>query len=108
MSLGWIKLHRKLVDNPIFKNDKLFRVFMYCLLKASHKEHDQLVGDSVVALKSGQLATGRKAISNATGLSEQNIKTAFSKLKALGILTIKPTNKYSIITIAKLGFAPAR
>lgn len=100
MSLGWIKLHRKLVDNPIFKNDKLFRVFMYCLLKASHKEHDQLVGDSVVALKSGQLATGRKAISNATGLSEQNIKTAFSKLKALGILTIKPTNKYSIITIA--------
>ena len=46
MSSGWVKLHRKLVDNPIFKNDKLFRVFMYCLLKASHKDHDQLVGDS--------------------------------------------------------------
>ena len=99
MTAGWVKLHRKLVDNPIFKNDKLFRVFMYCLLKASHKDHEQLVGDSIVALKAGELATGRAAISSATGLSEQNIKTAISKLKALGIITSKPTNKYSIISI---------
>ena len=99
MSLGWVKLHRKLIDNPIFKNDKLFRVFMYCLLKASHKDHDQLVGDSVVSLKAGQLATGRNAISSATGLTPQNVKTAISKLKTLGILTSKPTNKYSIITM---------
>ncbi|HIA6871830.1 TPA: DnaD domain protein, partial [Staphylococcus aureus] len=41
---GWIKLHRKLLDSPIFQNEKLFKVFAYCLMKASHKEHTQLVG----------------------------------------------------------------
>ena len=99
MSDGWVKLHRKLLDHPIFKNDKLFRVFVYCLLKASHKDREQLVGDSIVNLKAGELATGRTAISGATGLSEQNVKTAINKLKALQIITSKPTNKYSIISI---------
>tara|TARA_R110002012_G_scaffold260756_1_gene442493 strand:- start:5295 stop:5954 length:660 start_codon:yes stop_codon:yes gene_type:complete len=101
MSIGWIKLHRKILDNPIFKNDKLFRVFIYLLLKASHTEHEQLIGDSIVSLKTGQWATGRKAISRDTGLTEQNVRTAISKLEKLGILTIKVTVKYSIFSISK-------
>lgn len=48
---GWIKLHRKILDSPIFQNEKLFKVFAYCLMKASHKEHTQLVGRRVVHLK---------------------------------------------------------
>lgn len=48
---GWIKLHRKLLDSPIFQNEKLFKVFAYCLMKASHKEHTQLVGRRVVHLQ---------------------------------------------------------
>lgn len=99
MSSGWVKLHRKILDNPIFKNDKLFRVFMYLLLKASHTERDQLIGDSIVHLKTGQWATGRKAISRDTGLTEQNVRTAISKLEKLGILTIKVTVKYSVFSI---------
>lgn len=99
MSQGWVCVHRQLLDNPIFKNDKLFRVFMYCLLKASHSEHDQLIGDSVVPVKSGEFVTGRKSISSATGLTEQNVRTALNKLEKLSILTIKSTNKYSIISI---------
>jgi hypothetical protein len=99
MSTGWVKLHRKILDNPIFKNDKLFRVFMYLLLKASHTERDQLIGDSIVHLETGQWATGRKAISRDTGLTEQNVRTAISKLEKLGILTIKVTVKYSIFSI---------
>ena len=100
MSTGWIKLHRKILDNAIFKNDKLFRVFMYLLLKAGHSEREQLLGDSIVQLKSGQWATGRKAISRDTGLTEQNVRTAITKLEKLGILTIKVTSKYSIFSIA--------
>jgi predicted transcriptional regulator len=99
MAQGWVCVHRQLLDNPIFKNDKLFRVFMFCLLRAQHAAGDQLVGDSVVHLKAGQLATGRIAISDKTGLSQQNVRTAISKLEKLGILTIKPTTKYSVITM---------
>lgn len=99
MSTGWIKLHRKILDNPIFKNDKLFRVFIYLLLKASHSDHEFLIGDSIVKLKEGEWATGRKAISRDTGLTEQNVRTAITKLEKLGILTIKITVKYSVFSI---------
>ena len=98
-SQGWISLHRKLLDNPIFSNYKLLQTFLYCLLKASHSDREQLVGDELVTIKTGQLVTGRKAISKATKLSEQNVRTALNRLEKLGILTIKPTNKYSIVTV---------
>jgi len=94
---GWVQLHRKLLENPVFKNPKLLQTFLYCLLKATHTEREQLVGDTIVKLQPGQLATGRKALAEATGLTEQNIRTALDKLKKLGILTSKPTTKYSVI-----------
>lgn len=96
---GYIKLHRKLLNNPIFKNHKLLQTFLYCLLNASHKEHEQLVGESIIKLLPSQLVTGRRAISNGTGLSEQNIRTSLATLQKLSMLTIKTTTKYSIISI---------
>jgi hypothetical protein len=77
---------------------------MYCLLKASHSNNDQLVGDAIVHVKKGELVSGRKAISRDTNLTEMNVRTALEKLKKLKILTIKSTNKYSIISIVNWSF----
>lgn len=99
MSHGWVKLHRQILRNPIFQNDKLFRVFIYLLLSARHTDGDQLIGDTIVPLKSGQWATGRIAISRDTGLTQQNVRTALNKLEKLNILTIKPTTKFSVFSI---------
>jgi len=96
---GWVKLHRKLLDSPVFKNYKTMQVFMFCLLKATHEDYEEIVGDQFVKLSPGQLVTGRKAIAAATKLSEQNTRTALKKLEKLEILTINPQSKYSIISI---------
>ena len=58
-----------------------------------------MVGDQLVHLEAGQCATGRKAIASSTKLTEQNVRTALVKLEKLGILTISPRNKFSIISI---------
>ena len=50
-------------------------------------------------IKAGQLVTGLISLSNATGISIQSIRTSLSKLKSTRELTIKPTNKFSLITI---------
>lgn len=99
MSYGWVKLHRQILRNPIFQNDKLFRVFVYLLLSARHTDGEQLIGDTIVPLKAGQWATGRIAISKDTGLTQQNVRTAINKLEKLNILTIKPTTKFSVFSI---------
>ncbi|QXV20055.1 DnaD domain protein [Staphylococcus epidermidis] len=96
---GWIKLHRKLLDSPIFQNEKLFKVFAYCLMKASHKEHTQLVGRRVVHLKKGQFVFGRKRASEELRLKESTVRDYVKLLEKLGTIDIKSDNKFSVITV---------
>ena len=51
-SYDWLdKTAQKIIRFTYFQNEKLFKVFAYCLMKASHKEHTQLVGRRVVHLQ---------------------------------------------------------
>ena len=56
---GWIKLHRKILDSAVFDNPDLLKVWIWCLLKATHDDYTQLVGLKVVELTKGQFITGR-------------------------------------------------
>jgi|TARA_Y100000310_G_scaffold233219_1_gene236090 hypothetical protein len=68
-------------------------------MKATHVEHVQTVGYQQVHLKPGELVFGRKMAATETGLSEQKIRTALTTLKSTITVTVKPTNKYSIIQV---------
>lgn len=106
---GFISIHRKLMDNPIWCDPYYLKLWMYCLFKASHKEHEQLVGNQIIQLKRGQYVTGRFSLAEEmnTGMKpkqKMNDKTWWRHLENLekwGMLTIKSTNKYSIVTIDK-------
>lgn len=98
-SIGWVKLHRSCIEGGWLTNHKLWTMWTYCLLKATHKKGTRMVGYQKVLLEPGQFVFGRKVASEETGLSEQSIRTTLKHLKKLGNLTIKPTNKYSIVTI---------
>ena len=56
---GWIKLHRQVVESPVFDNPNLFKVWMWCLCKASHVEHEVVIGKQIVKLQAGQFVFGR-------------------------------------------------
>ncbi len=92
---GWIMLHRSLVDWEWFRDSKTLHVFLFLLVDANHETGNW----RGVVVDRGQTITGRKAISRATGLSEQSVRTALSNLKSTSEITIKSTNKYSLITI---------
>lgn len=110
---GWIKLHRKIRDNPIFNDHQLLRLWMICLTEATHKERDQIIGKQTVKLMPGEFVTGRYDITDLynSGLKNKDKvkgeKTVFRWLETLesgGFLTIKKTNKFSIISIDKWDF----
>lgn len=98
MERGYVKLWRKTLDSGLLQNATAWQVFGFLLLKASHKHTRILVGTSPVELEPGQVVTGRKTIAKECKLSEQNVRTALALLEKLEILTIKPTNKYSIVS----------
>lgn len=71
---GWIKLHRKTLDNPIIcKDADHFAVWHYLLLSAAHKEYKTLLGGKKITLKPGQLITGREILSKQLNISESKI-----------------------------------
>lgn len=99
MNRGYIKLWRKSLDAGWIKNHKLWVFWTYCLLKASYKEFDAIVGLQVVHLLPGQFIFGLLVASKETGLSIRQIRTIIDFLRKTGNLTIKTTNKFSIISI---------
>lgn len=99
MSEGYIKLHRKLLDNPIAHKPNMLAFWVWCLMKASHKECRVMVGYQEVVLQPGQFIFGRKQASKDTGLSEREIRTCLTFLKNFKNMTIQTTNKYSVVSI---------
>ena len=75
MNNGYIKLHRKLLDNPVvMKTNDHLAVWMYLLLNATHQDYQVLIGSKKVTLTSGQLITGRKKISKELKINESKVQ----------------------------------
>jgi len=60
---NWLKLNRSILTSSVFDNPKLLKVWIWCLCKASHKPHDQVVGQQVQHLEAGQFIFGRHTAS---------------------------------------------
>lgn len=99
MHQGYVKLYRKSIDNEMMKNHKLWVFWTWCLMKASHKRKKIFVGYQEIILEPGQLVFGRKTAAINLRMSERSIRTCLQILKKAKNLTIKSTNKFSIITI---------
>ena len=83
MGNGWIKLHRKLWDNPIVTKDPdHLAVWIYLLTNATHKDYYILWSGKKKKLKPGQLITGRKEIAKITGVNESKVKRIIKLLKS--------------------------
>jgi len=96
---GWIKLHRTIMDWEWYQDHNTTRLFIHLLLKANHKPN-KWRGQVV---DTGTVITGRKALASETGLTEQQVRYSLTKLKRTGNVTIKTTNKYSIIEVKSWG-----
>ena len=73
MEETWIKLYRKIMKSPIWENEKALKIWIWCLLKATHEEREQLVGQQVVELKKGQFVFGRNKASDELQMNENTI-----------------------------------
>lgn len=102
---GYIKLWRKILSNPTFMMDSVtFHLTGYLLLKANHKRKTFPFNRQLVTVDRGQLITGRDQITADTGITPRQTRTRLALLKKTGFLTIKTTNRYSIISICNYDY----
>lgn len=97
----WIKLYRKLLKSPIFENEKALKIWIWSLLKATHIEREQLVGQQIVHLEKGQFVFGREKASEELKMTESTVYKYIKLLEKLHMISINSNNKFSIVTIEK-------
>ena len=105
MSVGWIKLHRKIQESAMYKalNSKQRDVMMQCLLLANHDDNEWEWGAEIFKCKSGQFITSLESLSRKCGsdVKVQSVRTALLKLEKWGFLTNESTKTGRLITICK-------
>lgn len=102
---GWIKLHRKLLDNPVtMKDTDHLAVWIYLLLNASHNEHPALFRGEKIILKPGQLITGRKSIALALHINESKVERILKSLKSEQQIEQQTSSKNRLISITNWEF----
>jgi hypothetical protein len=100
---GYVKNWRKIKDEPWYTQPLTAHLAQHLIREANHKDKKIIWNRREITVKRGQLITGRDRLSHETGLSHQNIRTSLEILKNSEFLTIKSTNKFSIITICNYG-----
>lgn len=96
---GYIKIHRSLLDWEWWDDINTFRLFMTILLMAnwkSKKWHGKRI-------KRGQLWTSIESLSDKSGLTFQQTRTALDKLISTGEITSRATNEGRLITVVNYG-----
>ena len=100
---GWIKLHRKILDSAVFDNPDLLKVWIWCLLKATHDDYTQLVGLQVVELTKGQFVTGRFKGAEELKLNPSTFYKYLKILEKLDMIELKCNNKMTVVSVVNWG-----
>ena len=104
---GYVKLYRCLLDSRAFQNEGLLKVWIWCLLRANHKEEWFVIvtgrGETEVLIEPGQFVFGRKSAARELHMKESSVRNRIEKLERMGNITINKDSHYSIISIMNWG-----
>ena len=99
---GWIKLHRKLLNNPtVMKNNLHISLWIYLLLNAAHDDYPFSVGGIAVTLKPGQVVIYPTDLESVFNVSYQSICRALNDFEMSKQVRQKKFPKGRIITVLK-------
>lgn len=103
MDNGFILLSRKLLDSDVFASQKLLKIWVWCLIKASYKDRSVPLkvgkGVRIVKIKRGEFIFGRMKAEEELYIDGSTIYKSIHKLKDMDMINIKSNNQYSILSI---------
>lgn len=95
MNGGWIKLHRKMSQWEWYKDSNTKALFLHLLLEANHEDKKY----KGIVIHKGETMTGLQKLSDETGLSVHQVRTALEHLKLTHDVAINVSSKGSIIRV---------
>lgn len=96
---GWIKLHRKSLESSVFRNPTYWQVWCWCLMRANHEDNKIPFNGRDFTIVMGEFITSIEKGSLECNVTERKWRNAINYLKKTNRLTIKTTNKFTVISI---------
>ena len=96
---GWIKLHRKLLDNWVASEPELLSLWIRLLIEANHSSSKKMFNGVMIEIKRGELIFGLEAFSAKSGISIGKLRRYLKLLEKDQMINRQKTNKYSVISI---------
>lgn len=97
---GWVKVYRKLLDNPIIcKDSETLAIWVYLLLNATHTEIPAVFKGKKINLQPGQLLTGIISISKKLKINKDKVQRTLKCFELDNQIAQITSNKNRLITI---------
>ena len=96
---GYIKLHRSILESTVFGNEKLLKLWIWCLCKASHTKHTTMIGNREVELLRGQFICSRSKASASLGLAPTTFNRLMHVLQDMSMIGLETDSKWTVVTI---------
>ncbi|MBD7985730.1 hypothetical protein H9649_14155 [Sporosarcina sp. Sa2YVA2] len=108
MDKGWLKLHRALKDQPIWKTSRPEQqaILVTLLMMATYEKREWEWKGEKYTLQPGQILTSLASLAKESGeyITVQNVRTALRRFEKYGFLTNESTTKSRLITLTNWGF----
>ncbi|WP_244052955.1 DnaD domain-containing protein, partial [Staphylococcus argenteus] len=104
---GWISIDRSIQNHWLFKEKRTFSKFeawIYLLMEANHSKAKVPIGNQIITVERGQRLTSILTLSDLFNWSRFKVKTFLDLLESDGMLEVKTTSKYTLITIVNYDF----
>jgi len=105
---GWVPLFRKSTKSQVFQNEGLWKLWTWCMMKASHTEQWVPIktgkGITEVHLQPGQFIFGRKTAAKELKMKPSTVMKRMLKLKNMQNCNTQSSTHYSVVTLTNWGF----
>lgn len=96
---GWVKFYRSITEWEWYDDANTARLFFHLILTANHEDRKW----RGIVIKKGQLVTSPASLAEQLNLTPMKMRTSLKKLEKSQEITIKTTNKYTLVTLCNYG-----
>ena len=105
-SIGWIRLHRKILDSDIWADEEPFNrrsAWLDLLLTANHKDRTMIFDGHKIMIQRGQILTSVRKLSTRWNRSVKWTMGTLNLLEELEMIKRESDNRKTVITIVNYG-----
>jgi predicted transcriptional regulator len=92
---GYVKTHREIMEHAVFRDPWLFKVFLWCVMRANFRDTNTARG----IVKRGSFTTGRIRAADELEMSPSRVYRLLHKLAEIGSITIEANSNWTTITV---------